>query len=182
MKTDRRVARTRRTLREALLALTYERGWEQVSVQDVCARADVGRSTFYAHFADKEELLTSGFQDLRSALRARAGEADGRPLASVHALLAHLDENRRLHRALVGERVGRVVHARFRRLLHDIVAEDLAALVPDPRRRDHAVRYVAGGLYELLVAWVDARAPETAEEMAETVRGLTLAVVRAAGG
>jgi AcrR family transcriptional regulator len=68
-KRDRRIERTRRTLREALIALILERGWDDISVQDVCNRADVGRSTFYTHFADKEELLVGGFDDLRKVLR-----------------------------------------------------------------------------------------------------------------
>src|SRR6185437_2006254 len=67
---DRRVERTQRALREALIRLVLERGWDDVSVQDVCARANVGRSTFYLHFADKEELLVSGFGGLQEALRA----------------------------------------------------------------------------------------------------------------
>ncbi|MDP2313692.1 MAG: TetR/AcrR family transcriptional regulator [Pseudomonadota bacterium] len=184
MKTpDRRVQRTRRTLREALLLLTYEKGWEQTSVQDICARADVGRSTFYAHFADKEELLTSGFDDLRSALRAQVGQGDEAlrpPLAYANALLEHLDQNRRLHRALLGERTALVVQKHFRRLLLEFVAEDLAPLVPDVRRRDLAVRYVAGGLYELLIWWVDARVPETLATVATAMREFTRPVVDAA--
>src|SRR5512139_3251865 len=68
--TDRRVLRTRATLREALVRLILERGWDDISVQDVCDRANVGRSTFYSHFADKEELLLAGFDDLRKALVA----------------------------------------------------------------------------------------------------------------
>ena len=54
---DRRVARSRRALKEALTDLILERGYEAVTVQDVIDRADVGRSTFYAHFLDKDDLL-----------------------------------------------------------------------------------------------------------------------------
>ena len=60
-KTDRRIARTRRALRESLSSLVMERGWSAVSVQEICERADIGRSTFYLHYADKDELLLSGF-------------------------------------------------------------------------------------------------------------------------
>src|SRR5690242_18297174 len=66
---DRRIQRTRRLLHEAILELIHERGWDAITVQDVCERADVGRSTFYVHFADKEELLVSGFGQLRDHLR-----------------------------------------------------------------------------------------------------------------
>src|SRR6476659_9398638 len=61
---DRRVARTRRALKEALTDLILERGYESVTVQDVIDRADVGRSTFYAHFMDKDDLLMAILADL----------------------------------------------------------------------------------------------------------------------
>jgi AcrR family transcriptional regulator len=68
--TDRRVRRTRELLRSALLSLIQEKGYERITVRDILDRADVGRSTFYAHYRDKDELLQSGFEDVRSALAA----------------------------------------------------------------------------------------------------------------
>ncbi len=65
---DRRVQRTKRTLREALIALILDKGYDQVTVQDIIDRADVGRSTFYAHFENKDKLLLSGFEDMREIL------------------------------------------------------------------------------------------------------------------
>ena len=61
---DRRVARSRRALKEALTDLILEQGYESVTVQDVIDRADVGRSTFYAHFVDKDDLLMAILADL----------------------------------------------------------------------------------------------------------------------
>lgn len=72
---DRRVQRTRRQLREALITLILERGWDAVSVRDVCEKADVGRSTFYVHFADKENLLLSGFDDLHATMNPKGALA-----------------------------------------------------------------------------------------------------------
>ena len=57
MTEDRRIARTHRLLQEALISLMGERGYDILTVQDIIDRADVGRSTFYAHFKDKEDLL-----------------------------------------------------------------------------------------------------------------------------
>src|SRR5690606_22537701 len=54
---DRRVRRTRQALLQALIELTTEQGYEHVTVQGIAERANVGRTTFYAHFRDKEELL-----------------------------------------------------------------------------------------------------------------------------
>ena len=61
---DRRVGKTRRALKEALTDLILEQGYESVTVQDVIDRADVGRSTFYAHFLDKDDLLMAILADL----------------------------------------------------------------------------------------------------------------------
>ena len=61
---DRRVQRTRTLLLDALLDLIAEKGYAAVTVQDIVDRANVGRSTFYAHFLDKRELLLSGVNGL----------------------------------------------------------------------------------------------------------------------
>ena len=61
--------RTRRALRDAFHALMAERGWDNVSVQSICERADIGRSTFYMHYDSKEQLLEGGLDDLRQVLR-----------------------------------------------------------------------------------------------------------------
>lgn len=69
--TDRRVQRTRALLQDALMALMIEKGFEDTTVQDIIDRANVGRATFYAHFADKKTLLTSRIEDLRALLSQR---------------------------------------------------------------------------------------------------------------
>ncbi len=159
---DRRVGRTRRLLHEACIALILEKGWDRFSVQDVCDRADVGRSTFYTHFADKEELLLSGFDMLKPAMRA-LGEGKG-PLGFALPLIEHAAENQRLFRALVGKRSGVVVQRRFREIVLELVAEDLAHL-PAGKKRDTAVHAVAGAFLELLMWWIDGRTSLDAKDI-----------------
>ncbi len=60
---DRRRDRTRSLLQEALLDLVLERGFEEIVVQEITDRADVGRGTFYFHFDSKEDLLWSVVED-----------------------------------------------------------------------------------------------------------------------
>lgn len=54
---DRRVRRTRRALQDSLTSLILEKGYDAVTVEDITDRADLGRTTFYLHYKDKEELL-----------------------------------------------------------------------------------------------------------------------------
>jgi AcrR family transcriptional regulator len=64
----------------------------------VCERADVGRSTFYVHFADKEELLVSGFGELRKQLQATVVAEASKPLAFTRALLEQTREYEPVYR------------------------------------------------------------------------------------
>ena len=57
MITDKRIRRTHRLLREAFIEVVAEIGYEAVRVEDIIVRADIGRTTFYAHFHDKRHLL-----------------------------------------------------------------------------------------------------------------------------
>lgn len=162
--TDRRVQRTRRLLQDALLAMIVEKGYEHTTVQDVIDRADVGRSTFYAHFADKETLLSSTLSDLRLALRQRQrdalgarGEPGERGLAFGLPMLEHAREHLPLYRAIVGRQSGAYVLRRVHATIAELVDTDLDTLGfrGTPERRALAVQYVTGAFVSVLGWWLD---------------------------
>ena len=107
---DRRSQRTRLALRAALIGLIAERGWDAIAVQDLCERANVGRSTFYSHFPNKDALLLGGLEDLRGELArqavARSRAAGSR--AAAHGfgfslgLIEHAHEQRKVFRGMIG--------------------------------------------------------------------------------
>jgi AcrR family transcriptional regulator len=184
---DRRVQRTHRLLREALIALTLERGWDAISVQDVCDRADVGRSTFYTHFADKEDVLVRGLDDLQEGLRQLGiaqPRAGARPLYFTLALIEHAQGQWKFFRALIGKRSGQTAERRFRLMVTELVREDLTSFVVPGPRFEAVVHYIAGAFFDLLSWWLDSRSPLQATEVDELFHRLTesaLSLVRAAG-
>ena len=101
-KTDARVRRTRDALGDALIALMQEKPFDAITVQDVLDRARVGRSTFYAHFSDKDDLLMSDadefYERLSMGLSAR-GEASDR-VFPVREFFSHIAEAQRFLNAL----------------------------------------------------------------------------------
>jgi AcrR family transcriptional regulator len=184
-KDDRRVQRTRRVLRDALVALIVERGWEGFSVQDVCDRADVGRSTFYTHFADKEDLVSGALEDLRETLRAQllpAGEDPVRPLGFSRGLVEHAWEQQRLFRALVGKRGGHLVQKMFRQMVHELVRDDLADRLPAGPRRDGTAAFLAGGLVDLFSWWLETKSGLGVDEVDALFQRLAGAAFLAARG
>lgn len=179
---DRRVRRTRNALREALVALIVERGWDGFSVQELCERADVGRSTFYMHFADKEEVLAAGFADVGREIRAQLERAGAeRPLGFSRALLEHAQGHLRVYRALVGRRSSHLVQGKLRDLVRDLVRDDVAGLLPAGPRRDGTAAFLAGAFFELLIWSLEAKPATTAEAADALFQELAAPVLASAG-
>lgn len=112
---DRRVRRTRRLLRDALVSLSLERGYATVTVEDITERADLGRATFYKHYTDKDDLLDRVVTDLLDELQDRlrplvqASEVGftGKPALEI---FRHADEERDAYRMVLrGEGDGRAL-------------------------------------------------------------------------
>lgn len=172
--TDRRVRRTRQLLIEALLALIIERGYEALSVQDILDRADVGRSTFYAHFRDKDDLLDAAFERLRSVL---ALPVDGAGPAKLTTLSLTLFQHTDAHRALYQAMVGRPSGALLTRTLHTLLSEHVRAYLAQrgsdlPVPAEVAVAYYVSALIGLLTWWLDAPRGYSPEELDELFRRL----------
>jgi AcrR family transcriptional regulator len=162
--TDRRVQRTRQALQGALIALIQEKGYEDLTVQDIIDRANVGRATFYAHFDSKEDLLVSRLDDLRAALRARQQQAswqgpsgDERMFSYTHEMFVHIDEHRRVFRSMVGKRSGSIIQQLFHKMLVDLVRDDIKMMAPGARGvpQEAITHLIAGGLFGLILWWVD---------------------------
>lgn len=172
---DRRVQRTRYALRDALISLLEERGWDDINIQDLCKRANVGRSTFYLHFQNKEELLVGGFDDLRAWLHAQSAPENATVTAMpfVRGLIEHVHEQRNLFRAIIGRRSGHVVQKRFREMVCQLVEKEVAPPHAGWKQKAGA-RYIAGALVELLAWWVDSGKGHTADEIEALFYQLTL--------
>lgn len=177
---DRRVSRTRRALHEALIGLILEKGYDAITVGDIVDRADVGRSTFYAHFVDKDALLLGGFAALPALWAEEARDSDAEsgstPFGFSLKMFRHADEERRLFRALVGQRSGALVQSELDRVLADLVRADLQRLYPigDVQRLEVAVRFVVSAYAGLLTWWCEHPAPAPPEEIDRAFRALVL--------
>ena len=188
VKEDRRIQRTRELLRSAMVSLIREQGFEVLTVQHIIDRANVGRSTFYAHFKSKEDLLTGSVEMVRSTLRriqlrAASGSANPgeRMLAFAHELFAHAEQHRDVFAAMLGKRSGTVFQHHLHRMLADLVREDVDSSVShkkrDIMRVEAVVQFVAGGLLGLLVSWQDKLARFSVDDMDALFRRMAITAV-----
>jgi AcrR family transcriptional regulator len=123
---DRRVQRTRRALRDALHSLIREKPYDSIPVHEILNRADVGRSTFYSHYRDKDELLASSIQDLLDQSRAAAPELTqshiDRILSFSLPIFEQLERHRREAQRPLQPEARAAFHQHLRRVLGDLIA------------------------------------------------------------
>jgi len=173
-KTDRRVQRTRRALHQALMALVLEKRYDKITVQDIIDRADVGRSTFYAHFLDKDDLLVQGLAMFSDDLNAHiaSSEHDGEEAEHVlHSLIffRHADTHHNLYKAMQRGGGADVIMDAGRRHLTEDIQGHLDELFPDGAPAEIPLpvitSFVAGAMLSVLMWWLDAGRPYPPEEI-----------------
>jgi AcrR family transcriptional regulator len=185
---DRRVQRTREILHQALISLMIEKGYEVITVQDIIDRANVGRSTFYAHYVGKQDLLLSGLKNLskhllahqRAALAAKRDFRE-RGFGFSLALFEHVDSHRKLYYAIVGRQSGAVVISELQGLLADLVRNDLKTFLPKTQSsdlpRNAVIHFVVGSLMSVITWWLDERSKLSPAEVDAIFRRLTLPAI-----
>ncbi len=179
---DRRIARSKRALRSALVQLMEERGFDNLSVNDLCERADLTRATFYNHFHDKDELLLTledeVIADLEifrvdlaclSLIDLAVAVRTGRPLPLLVALFDYLREQGDFLHAVLGP--GGDI--RFGPRLRDCVCTDLVWSVLHDRYRKSSASFVgyyvsfyAGAYLGVIMRWIETGMQESSEDMA----------------
>jgi AcrR family transcriptional regulator len=187
-KSDRRSRRSRRLIVDALVGLMGEKRYDRITVQDIVDRADVGRTTFYAQFRNKDDVLLGEFGRVLGLLHEERTVAtaacDGGPLPSL-SLFRHVHEQRSLFVALARGQAFDEHCAGVRRHLR---AASMVRLAPGPAPGDPAVPpelvadFLAGALLGLVRWWLDQGLPQTPEEMDAIYRRLVTPGVRAAAG
>jgi AcrR family transcriptional regulator len=170
--TDLRIRRTRERLGAALIALIQEKAMDEVTIREVLDRAKVGRSTFYVHYENKDDLLLSqmeeGLQMWSNMLSTKQDKS--RRLAPVAEFFAHVGSAGKLYRSLVA--CGRIqayfdlAQGYFARGIARRLKE-IGLPIPDQREFDARAHALAGNLLSLLRWWLDRGAKETGEDMDE---------------
>ena len=171
---DRRIQRTRNMLSEALFALIVEKGYDDITVQDITERANVGRTTFYLHYKDKEALLAESLKQLVNELmqdvEPRSDSPSTYKTLSIRAF-QHVAQHHELYHVLLGEGGPPIIAIRMRRYLAELIQKYVinpliargTALVEPELLAIHA----AGSLLALITWWLDHKLVQSAEEMGD---------------
>jgi AcrR family transcriptional regulator len=165
MRTDRRSLRSQAALRSALIELLEHRDYDAITVQDIVDKANVGRSTFYAHCSGKDDLLRLSVRLLRAELVAARdaaqgpGDAAGRVFGFSLPVLEHVFSHRRLYPAIAHGRAREVFMSELRSTVSELVRAELPVA---PGRGDlppeATVEYFVGAFMAMLGWWIEHKA------------------------
>lgn len=179
---DRRILRTRRALQAALIQLILEKGYDAVTIEEITDRADLGRTTFYLHFKDKEELFMHAIdticedflekhKNLLTMIDNRDRDFDHPQLnldeRILYHIFAHARDNADLYRVMLRGEGGAKASRRFSEVIQQETikrlrkAEELQSKVP----LEVFAVFFSGTLIELVTWWLEHDQPFSIEEM-----------------
>ena len=179
---DRRIKRTRRALQKSLISLILEKGYDTVTIEEITEHADLGRTTFYLHFRDKEELLMHAIDTIcddfiqqHEALLALVDTTE----TVRHSLQSNIDErilfhifthardNADLYKVMLRGEGGATASKRFTQIIQDETnrrlsqLENLESKVP----LEVFAVFFSGTLVDMVTWWLEQDQPYSIEEM-----------------
>lgn len=174
---DRRQQKTRAAVFTAFSALLSRKSYSRITVQEIIDEANVGRTTFYAHFETKDDLLKALCEELFGHIINSAMDcththglySDGSAPDSVFChLLQHLQENENNILELLSCESSEIFLRYFKDSLNELirqqfVGQNRTANTDIPQ--DFLVNHITGSFVEMVLWWIKGRMKQTPEEL-----------------
>ena len=180
-KTDLRIIKTRKILFNTLLNLMKEKNFEKIKIADICDAALVNRSTFYAHYEDKYELLMDLFDEQKVALLKEL-EGENSYSSSKEYLMKllsividYIDDKKDIYSAIIlHNRNGFLID-----FLIDVIERDTYERFKNNKDikdsnipLDILVKFYAGGIINIGISWLTRSENYTKEELLSYINKL----------
>lgn len=166
-KEDRRITRTKESLRRSLTELVKEKGYSAVTIEEITSRANLGRTTFYLHYQDKEDLL---LESMENRLSDVIEQITSRPLISwfresngrlMEMIFDSIKENRDIFAIVEKESSGKV-YDRFRAIISTLALR-MVAESPWAQRKinqlnisvNFLIDYFSGAMWSSILWWIN---------------------------
>ncbi len=184
---DRRVVRTQKQLREALHSLIREKDYDSIVVKEIVDRADVGRSAFYTHFRDKDDLLVSSIRDMLESVPSDIPERAANSYQNLLWFSLPIFEYHNRHRQAstlhIGDRGRAILHDHLKGALSNMIRERLEKLRRHPRRDSSPlpvsllVEYIATTFILVLDWWLGSRSRLSPKQADDLFRSLVISTL-----
>jgi len=186
---DRRIQKTQQALHDALISLMREKRYDDILVQEILDRANVGRSTFYMHYRDKDELLLSGIDHLSEFLQAAQAEVSAntknrydKVIGFSFAMFDHAYDHRDVYRSLVHGIGWTIVRQKMEAMIAELVQKEVKPYYNKLKSPDMPlelfVLYIVSVFFSLLTWWIDKRKDFSPQEIDNCFRELIIPALK----
>lgn len=159
-KKDLRVIKTKNTIYTALIELMKEKTFEEIKVSDICNKALINRSTFYAHYTDKYELLSEWISELKLSFtkELKINEENENPkkyyLELIKIFLDHIDNKRDIYLAIMINNRNSIMMD----IIYDVLDNDIISHVKNDNNSKIPNKVIAkfylGAVFNVGIEWL----------------------------
>lgn len=184
-KLDRRVKYTRMVIKESFIDLLEKKDISQITVKEICQKADINRSTFYSHYTDQYDLLRKIEDEFLSNIRAYLAELAQKqykenPVLLAEKIFEYIKENAKLCQLLLSERGGINFQKRVMTLVYDTLIKELTANNRiSLEEAEYIYSFTITGCVGIVQKWLDDHMKKSPRFMAEMVIMLTYGLINA---
>jgi AcrR family transcriptional regulator len=176
---DRRSQRTRHLLSAAFVELLKEKGYSAITVNDIIERANIGRSTFYSHYHDKDDLFVGELDRVIELLSHCFPNQEDMPFFPSLGLFRHVGEEYSLYKALLWSPgidllTKHLQKSLSRRIEQNLQNQENDFDIPIPI----LASFITGSFLTLLNWWLENKMTYSPEEMDSMFRRLTMAGIK----
>jgi len=172
-KGDRRVRYTKMVIRESFLDLLQTKGISQITIKEICEKADINRATFYSHYQDPYDLMekieAQLFENIEEYINDyRDKSADQSPVHLVERIFNYIRDNAKLCRLLLSERGNINFQKQIMNLVYDKNLMELAHGAKLPKdEAEYVDSFILTGCIGVIQKWLDDDMQKSARYMAE---------------
>ena len=171
-KIDLRIIKTKKILFEALVTLMEQKDFEKIKISDICDQALINRSTFYAHYEDKYDLLLAMINDLKNNLERELKENKEEDISKnyfmelLKILINHVDEKREIYNSILkndknGIVIDFLIDVSYKDLTSRLKNNNIISIIPI----DVITKFYIGGIVNIGIDWVKNKNKYTKEEL-----------------
>lgn len=189
--TDLRVIRTKESIREALIDLIEEKGFEAITVKDITTKAKINRGTFYAHYQDKYDLMNKCEEEFMQEMASmilknfpniiadlEANTPTTTPFTLIVSIFEYIDQNRRFMKGMLGPKGDLSFQTKLKKFIWKTLFESNKNplikqenfLVP----AEYLISYIASAHIGVIQQWLNSEREESPQEMARILSTMTI--------
>jgi AcrR family transcriptional regulator len=189
--TDLRVIRTKESIRDALVELINEKGFETITVKDITTRAKINRGTFYAHYQDKYDLMTRCEEEIMLEMSRmakqkfpsviavlEANSPTNSPLPFAVSIFEYISENSGFMKAMLGPKGDLSFQTRLKEFMwKTLYGNDVNAIIKEENLLvpgQYLVSYISSAHIGVIQQWLNCDMKESPQEMALILSTITI--------